>query len=340
MVTVAKGDYAIGLSSENKRPVLFKVESVVKGIVSGTIQKDPHLKEKRFTFEAPLKDIILSLGENPHPGKVYGFDCTSLYRGRKTHPEFGSLYWFYKPDDEVATKLMAAFDKAYKILKANRLEFIIQPNTCIWEIMPPNGERYAGMYKRSKNPEKNPNRLQIRPEIMPATEWVYVILHELAGHHLHFEFLTSKKLNAQWVKLFNTTIAISQVKKEKSIELLEGLLSQEDPPSAYKANLSEEDTEIYKMILRAISNQHSVSVKELDILFEADFRDEIKNVWPTRGVLRKDLDPLVSDYACKNFRELIAEAVAFKLTGKKLPKAVEALIEKSFSYARSNREKE
>lgn len=40
----------------------------------------------------------------------------------------------------------------------------------------------------------------------------------------------------------------------------------------------------------------------------------------------------------KSYRELFAESFAFRMTGKKLPKAVEALLDKSLEYARANHE--
>lgn len=337
MTSVSKNDYVFGIG-ETKKPVLFKVESIVKGIVTGTIEKDAHIKLKRFTMEVPIKNIVLNLGEDPHPGKIYGHDVSNIYRGRKTHEYFGPLFWFYSPEKEIGAALTKGFDKAYKTLKQARMEFIVQPNSCIWEVLPFNGEKYAGMYKRSSSVDKSPHRFQIRPEIMPSTEFPYVIYHEL-GHHLHHEFMTGNKLNAQWISLFGTSIAVEQIKKEKSVELLDGLLSQEDPPSAFKANLSEEDTQVYKLILQYISREHSVTVKELDILFEADYKDEIKAVWPVRGIPKKDLAPVVSEYATKSYKELFAESFAFRMTGKKLPKNVEALLDKSISYARSNYEK-
>jgi hypothetical protein len=335
MISVQKGDYLIGRSE--KKTLLFKAESLHKGVVTGTIEKDAHIKLKRFTAEIPVKDLIMNLGTDPHPGKVYGHDVGSLYRGRKTHPEFGPLFWFYKPEAEVGAQVTKAFDKVWKVLKQNRLDFVVQPLSCIWEIMPYTGELYSGMYKRSRDTEKSPHRLQIKPETLPASEWNYVLYHEL-GHHLHSEFMTSKKLNAQWVQLFNSTIAVRQIKREKSQELLDNLLAQEDPPSAYKANLSEEDTDIYKLILSYIKREHNVSVKELDILFEADYKDEIRGVWPLRGIAKKDLAPVVSAYACRSWRELFAEAFAFRMVGRKLPKAVESLLDKSLSYARTNNE--
>jgi len=341
MQSVSKNDYVVGHdgSDNKKKTFLFKVESVSKGIATGVVEKDCHLKARRFTVEVPIKNIIVNLGADPHRGTAYGHDISVLYRGRRTHDFFGPLYWFYSPSDESKKELMAAFDKAAKVLERNKLGFLADVQTCIWEIVPANGEKYAGMYRRSKNPEKSPHRFHIRPEIMPSSEWTYVIFHEL-GHHLHYEYVTGKKLNAQWVQLYNTTIAVTSIKKEKSQELLDGLLSQEDPPSAFKSNLSEEDTLIYKLILKNISQQHGVTVKELDILFEADYKDEIKGVWPLRGLNKKDLAPLITEYSTKSYKELFAEAVAYRLTGKKMPSAVESLLDKSFAYAKANHEKQ
>jgi hypothetical protein len=337
-----KNDYAIfvtkGSAEKPGKPHLFKVTGQDKGIVTGILTKNSHIQTLKSSVEVPIKDVIINLGPEPYPGKVHGCDVTNLYSGKKEHPDFGYLYFMYKIDPEVGTKLFNAFTKAYKVLKQARLDFAIQPETCIWEIMPFHGEKYAGMYTRSKNVEKSPHRYQIRPEIMPANDWPYVIYHEV-GHHLHKEFATGSKLQAAWIQLYNSTIKVSNIKREQSTEMLDALLAQEDRPSDFKGSLSEEDALIYKLILKSIQQNHSISVKELDLLFEADYRDDIRAVWPTRGISKKDLAPVVSEYALRAWYELFAESVAFRLSGKKLPKEVESLVDRTFSYARSNHEK-
>jgi hypothetical protein len=336
-----KGQYAIGLarSSEGKaKPFLFKVTGQHKGIVSGFLTRDSHIPGLKSSVEVPIKDVIINLGAEPFPGKVHGCDLNNLYTGKKLHENFGQIHWFYKPEPTVGQNLFAALDKVYKVLKQNRLEFIVQPDNCMWEVLPFHGEKYAGMYCRSKKPESSPHRLQIRPEIMPSSDYPYVITHELM-HHLHKEFATGSKLQAAWIQLYGTTIKVSSIRKDQSTEMLEALLAQEDPPSAYKSNLSEEDTQVYKLILKSIQQNHQISVKELDLLFEADYRDDIRSVWPTRGIAKKDLAPVVSEYATTKWYELVAEACSYRLTGQKLPKEVEALVDKTFSYARSNHEK-
>jgi hypothetical protein len=335
-----KGDYAIGRSVDAKgsKPFLFKISGISKGVVSGVLEKNAHVQQLRKTVEVTTKDVVLGLGNDPYPGRVHGCDTSLLYRGRKTHEAFGPLHWFYTPETEIGEKVVKAFDKSYKILKNNRLEFLVQPETCIWEIQPYNGEKYAGMYKRSRDPEKNPHRFLIKPEIIEPVQFPYVVTHELA-HHMHSEFATGKKLNAAWVRLYNTSIKVEAISKEKSLELLTNLCEQEDLPSDFKGQLAEDDAIVFKWIMKTITQQHKLTIKELDLLFEADCKDDIKALWPSRGVSKSDLEPVVSDYACKNVRELFAEAVSFKLVGKSLPKAVEALVEKTFSYARSNHEK-
>lgn len=336
-----KGEYAIGLTRSNEgkaKPFLFKVTGQNKGIVTGVLTKNSHIQSLKSSVEVPIKDVIINLGTDPFPGKVHGCDVTNLYRYKKQHEHFSYLHYFYDASDEVKTKLDQAFTKAYKVLKQARLDFLVQPDTCIWEVLPYHGEKYAGMYMRSKNTEKAPHRFQIRPEIMPATEWGYVVYHEL-GHHLHKEFATGSKLQAAWIQLYNSTIKVSNIKKEQSTELLEALLSQEDRPSDFKSVLSEEESVVYKLILKNIQQNHSISVKELDLLFEADYRDDIRAVWPTRGIAKKDLAPVISEYSLKAWTETFAEAIAYRLTGKQLPKEVEALVDRTFSFARSNHEK-
>ena len=121
--------------------------------------------------------------------------------------------------------------------------------------------------------------------------------------------------------------------------MLDGLLSQQDNPSDFKSTLAEEEALAYKWILRTIQSVHGLSVKELDFLFEAGMLDDIKKLWPVRTIPRKELEPIVSEYATKNYKELFAETFAFYFTKKKLPEPLKRLLEKSMSYAKSNREK-
>jgi len=330
---VQKGDYFI--AQEGKKEFLARALDTSSGDVEAVLEDKVHIPGMRVTLTVPVSALILNLGQTPHRGKVYGIDLHNLFYVKKIHPSFGTINFFYKPKKDVVKDLWAAMDKVVTTLKKLGLTFLL--DDIVWEVMPPNGDKYAGMFLRSKNP-KIMDRIQIRPEIMPATEYVYVLLHEL-GHCLHSNYATGKKLNAQWIRLFNTSIRVATVKKEVSATLLDGLMAQEDVPSDFKGLLGEDEALAFKWIIHNISAVHAVTIKELDTLFEADMKDDIRRMWPLRTLPRKELAPIISEYSTKNYRELLAECFAYMLTGKKLPEPVVKLMERTISYSKANREK-
>lgn len=328
------GEYVIASAGDSGKNFLFKVSGVDQGIVVGTLEKDSHVRALRKTVEVPKKDIIVNLGRDPKPGKAYDCDLTALYKGRKTHDQWGTLFWFYKPNPEVGERIVKSFDKCARILKQQRLDFTIQPESSIWEIQKYKDEKYCGMYKHSRDPQKNPHRFIFRPEMVEPKDYAWVILHEHA-HHLEREFMHSKSLRGQWVQLYNSTILVEDIDKKVCKDLLEQFLTQEALPSDFKGQLDEESALALKWILKHIKQQHKLSIKELDVLFDAGFKDDIREVWPVSGVSMNDLQPLVTDYATKSWRELWSESVSLHLTGVQLPKSVVNLVEKSLSHVRT-----
>jgi hypothetical protein len=168
---------------------------------------------------------------------------------------------------------------------------------------------------------------------------VYVILHEFA-HHVHSQFLTSAKANAAWLKLFNTSIKVQTFKKEDVKALITSLLEGEEMPSDFKTSLDEQQRLCFNWAVRTIKQDSCVSVKELDTLFEAQEKGEIGKLWPSRTLHKKDLAPVISEYATVSYSETFAEAFAFYYCGKKLPAAVSSLVEKSVRLAKINQGKQ
>lgn len=328
---VQKDDYL--LCKEDKNEFLARAMEDSTGDVAAYLEKNCHMPNQRTTLTVPAKQIVLNLGANPNPGKIYGLDVVNLYAGRKDHEDFGIINFFYRPKKDVTKDLWAALTKTAKILRKWGLEFLL--DDLVWEVLRHHKEKYAGMYYPARN-EKTPARIQIRPEIMPATEYVYVLLHEL-GHHLDIGFLNSKKLKAHWLKVYSTSIKVETIKKETAVKLLTQLLEQEDLPSDFKGQLDEEDTLAFKWIIRTISSNNNLSIKDLDTLFEADMKDEIRKVWPQRTISHKELAPVLTEYATKNPKELFAEAFSLHLVGKKIPEGLVRLLEKSISHAKANR---
>ena len=325
---IRKDDYLVVKLSE-KTNFACKVLSTSPSL-QVCVTKNEHIKALRIIADVDPRDVILNLGPEPQSGKVYGADLTYLYRGKKAHDEFGDLHFFYKPRKEVVKSLFKGFDVSYKILKKWGLEKALNDNI-VWEIQQFNKEKYAGRYIKMKK-EDLPSLIQFKPESVPASLYPYIVLHEFA-HHLHLTYMVNNpKLEARWIQLFNTSIKVINITKDTSLELLQLVLNSETLPSKLKSELDDDLKLPYQWILRMIGAYHSISPIELDKLVLADMRDEIENVWPKYSVKKKELAPVISEYATKNFKETFAEAVSLHLTGSKLPKNVVKLTEKSLSY--------
>ncbi len=332
-----KNHYIIGRSvtKDGDRKFFGRVENINRGILEGYVEKNCHFGgTHKKPFEIPLKSVVLDLGPEPAPGSVYGFDVTNRFYKSKYHDFFGNVCFMYHVDKEAARKLFGALDAAAKIL--TKWGIHLPATQCVWQIMHKESKgKWAGFYKHSPDPEKTPYLFAIKPESLPDSEFVYVILHEVA-HFIHRNYLTSPKANARWIRLFNTSIKLQSFKKETMVALVNDLIAGEERPSDFKSGLDEENTLAFNWAIRTIRQDHSVSMRELDCLFEAEDKDEIVKLWPQRTLHKKDLAPVVSEYATTNYHELFAESVAFHLTKRKLPAPIAALVEKSLSVAKAN----
>jgi hypothetical protein len=333
MLNIKEGDIVLVAKVLDKPKLTCAKVEFIQGDHIGAVDiENMHIAQLRKGFDTKPENVIAIL-DPTHPS--YHNKFPAIFQNAVHNADFGSLNWFYQPKDEVRSNLEVAFAKAAVALETRGLGFIIEPTTCVWEIYPYGGEKYAGYYKRNAKPEKNPHRLAIIPEHTDYDHswYTYVIFHELA-HHLHSQFVVGRQLNAKWIDLYSTSVPARDILKADTDRLLKALLEQQDLPSAFKGQLEEADEEAFKLILKAIKQQHKLGVKELDVLFVAEFNDQIKALWP-ETVVANDLNPLVTEYATKNYRELFAEAFAYYMSGRELPLEVKELLEESIAYAKT-----
>lgn len=325
-----KGDYVI--VQVGPATVAAKIRALDGKKVKLLSIQVPHIQTLRNSFVAKASDILVNLGPTPFPGKVYGHDLTKLYWGETEHEHFGALHWFYTPPKDVKRNLDKAFNITFKRLNKVGLEFLASESDTLWEILSFNKEKYSGEYAHTKR-EAVPSILRIRPESMDASDYPYVIAHEL-GHRLHFQYARRSSLEAKWITLYNTSIRVTEIDRKISKQLLKDLIEGDTSPRAFLRSLDDDDKLAYRWILRYVKSTHSLSPNELDILWQED-KSELEKVWPNRTIPKKDLEPLVTPYATKHYKELIAESFAYYLCGKALPKSVNKLVERTISYAKA-----
>ena len=345
-IEVNRKDYVIVQTAKEtgglNKMQLVRVKNVLDdGSLIGFLQVDPHLNT--ITVKARPSEFVTNLGPKPRPGKVYGFDTASLYQGTQEHDWIGDVHFFTRPDDENSDKLWRGISSVPKVLKRKGFERLVKGCEFILEIHPQKG-KYTGMYIHSRNLSRSPHRIHLSAsdatmEKASKANYSYVAIHEFM-HAVHFQILDKfPQLNAEWVDMFHTTIGANFVKSERSQEILSRIIKA----GSIKDYL--EDTEIeekaeFKLVLRWMKEFRNLSTREMNLLLTSEDKskiDTLKSVWPRSNVRAKKLKPLVTPYACKNWRELFAEACTlYLLDDDDLSKPVARLAEKSLTLANRN----
>lgn len=234
MMKIESGHYVVCKTQQAKKPFLVRVNQVSKdGIIEGLLEKECHLPESRNGIEVTTKDVLINLGDAPHPGNVYGIQVSSLYRGPKAHDSFGTLHYFYRPKKEVRLRFSDALSKAYRRLSKMGLGFLVDSSEVVFEVHPAgDGSKYGGCY-RSTPGGKKPPRIEFLPEVFPASEYQYLIFHELA-HCMHLQYVNSPKLNAKWIKAVQHFHQASQYQEGSSSTSSRGPPQPAGPPFGFQ----------------------------------------------------------------------------------------------------------
>lgn len=321
-------DYIIAQMKGNK-PFLAQV----KEIDDKTLVVIPDLlryQEPR-EIEITKKDVVVRLGADPIPGKVYGVDVSNVYRKTFSHEFWGPIHFFVKPEKAVVDRLKLSLDTCGKKLdKLGMREYTTRFQT---EVRAEKG-KYAGMYQHR---QENKSIVWYAPDKATNQEEMdYIVYHEF-GHVLRFNGLNRVKLRAKWQKLFQQSITPTLVTKKYLSGLWDHVKLSADGEASLGSVIKEfqqeedETTSYLKALSRWFKQVHHISPRDLQVLWEANDLDTIEQLWPLGSIDTSKLSPLISDYATKNVEETFAEAFAYHMIGKKLPAHVEKLLEKSLS---------
>ena len=336
--SVSKGDYAVVQTTDengkSSKPILIKVKSTSGSSLIGRLEKDPHIVESSLEFKP--SDVMVNLGPEPSPGKVYGFDLSQLYLGSKEHEGLGDVHFFTRPDKETGASLWKGFDKAVNALKSHGLSRLPSKAKFELEVYPKRG-KYAGMYIHSKNFDKAIPRIHISAgektiETASIASYAYVVVHELA-HAFDFQFLSDyPDLTAKWIELYLKSVGPLKVTPDDCQRILDAALGKEGSLREFQSDIDDDDRVKLKLIVKWVKEQQGVLPYDLDQLFTHRSKRSdrvIRELWPRMSIRARRPKPLVTEYACLNRRELFAEAFSFHVLNKELPSAVSNLVEES-----------
>lgn len=324
-------DYLIA-EVKGGKPFLAQVKEIADKSMIVILDHQRYQEER--TIEITKRDILVRLGENPKPGKVYGVDVANVYRKSINHEFWGPIHFFVKPADEVLKRLKIGLDfTANKLDKMGYREYTTRFQT---EIRAKKG-KYAGMYLHRPD---NKSLIWYAPEMAEDQKTMnYIVFHEF-GHVLRFNGLNRVKARAKWQKLFQQSIAPIVVSRK----WLDGLHAHVKDSADAEASLGsiikdyqkdEEETAAYlKALSRWFKQVHHISPRDLQVLWEAGDLETIDSLWPTNSIDTSKLSPLITEYATKNVEETFAESFAFYMMDMKLPAHVERLLEKSLTIVK------
>lgn len=332
-------DYII-IKRKDEKAFLARVNSITSDSIEVTLEKNVH-RDRKVT-EISKKDIMVRLGANPEPGQVYGCDVSNIYRKAFTHEDWGTIYCFTILSKETLKILRNSLDHAAQIIKKLGLGDYLEVFSL--ELQASKG-KYAGLYKHYKD-ENVKSTVVLYPEKAEgsAETMTYILLHEF-GHVLRYNGLTSKKAQNRWLKLFHQSIKSDLISHKDLVAILKGLKDAKKADDAVGfsealKDLASEDEEVghrTKILLRWFKQIHHLSVKDLNVMWEAEDIDQLSTLWPTVAIDSSKLAPLVSEYATVSSEELFAEAFALHAYKKKIPASVVSLLEKSLSIIKANK---
>lgn len=340
----SKGDYlVVQVRRENEAPgpiktVVIKTTRVNEDTVLGVIEKTCHLSNS--TVEVSYGEIVCNMGSKPPHVKAFNTDFSELFVGTKDHPKFGDIHFFYNPKPETGKRVWRAYDAMATWLSKNGLGYMLEL-PIVYEVRSKKG-KFAGEFRGPKNNDyaKTPARIWFNPEHKSLQEdgpLTYVLAHEL-GHAVDMMLLIDHpKLKAEWLDMYVTTVEPLQVTEEDYKLVRKALLSSDTVKLAASLMESEECSLAFKGVMGYISKVRGISASDLNLILSKDKAEKLealKELLPRVDIfVKKNPKPLVTGYATENVRELFAEAFAFYVQGKKLPKSVQALMERSVQAA-------
>jgi hypothetical protein len=314
-----------------------KIHKISDSKIQAHEAKSGHWNRERQTFIVTKDRIVANFGLKPLKLMVSGTNFNEIFdKHTHQHPVFGSLNFSFEPDEDQLKHLVTAYNKSAKWLRSAGLGTL--PELPLVHEITHLPHKYVGQVKASRAlSQDKPTFIRFCPthkSLQDPAELFYVVMHELA-HVVDLNVLQpgSPKLTAAWIRMFERTVEAKTLAQDTVDEIYESLSTAVDF-KGFKSSLNEETMEAAKRIFEVIRKTKHVEPYYVAALKDSDSMDTIKALWPKGSAcIAAEAKSLVTDYACKNVKELFAEAFSHYAVGRTLPKPVVGLVEASIQRA-------
>lgn len=312
------GDY-ITVSYQDRKSFV-QVTKKTKHICEGVLQKNLPYSSDVISFERA--DVIANYADSP---EKMGME---VLRHESVIKAVGSINYFVRPTKTLIKEIEKTVSKGYDELEKRALVSFFPINV---EVRGEKG-KLAGSYTTNMKTDLD----TLCFHLLDGQSLRHTFFHEI-GHGIFNRLVTKHSTKADWVEAYNELIAVDEITKHDLKRLYKNFVASGMEMREFRKELEEEsDTVILKEILAYIKKYHRLSVQDLDILILDSKFDEIRKVWARDPLALTNANTTkISEYAAKSPTELFCEAFAFYMTGKKLPKEIKKLLEKTLQEAAS-----
>ena len=310
---VKVGDYVIFVTTN--KPQL----GVISSIDPLRVQLEPDEKLKRPIVDIQADNIQAVLGAKTISGTAFGIDVANRYVDLVENGNFGDLALYGYGIKQYVKVLKSAFSIVYKGLNKKGV-----PTDGLQEILfkaAPLKGAMAGLCKS----KKDQCTITIDPNKCTVEDLPLVIAHEL-GHY--FWLSLESNVRQAWLRAYLRYVKPRSFSKEQLAELKDALSDMN--PRDLMRDLDDDDAKfVLRHCVRYLCQSFKVSQSELNAAWENE-KETFLSMFPV-SIKINEFEPVISSYACKNYKETFAEAFAFFVTGKKLPSIFNKLVAKTIA---------
>jgi len=286
-----------------------------------------HFDDYNSVIEVSEESLVANLGTNPRPGRAYGVGCEPILRHVKID-YIGDVFFFRRLKKEERKGLLKAMEKAAKIFKDNEI-FPYKPFVTF--IMPyRKSKMYSGTYHYFKTETRHDELTLFADSYTDKERALYIVLHELA-HGMWFWRL-DEDMRSDWIEAYNENLDKMKYGGNKLSEI-RSELKKAGSIGVYRKTADDDDKSVLDEILRFIKRVYRLNNHNINELLSNG--RPIKGIWPSDPVELSKKAPIISEYANESPEEFFAEAMAYHLSGMKMPKSLRKLIESTMDRAKN-----
>lgn len=289
-----------------------------------TLQSD-----EPIVFEYDEKTLIACLGADPEIGTAFGVHIEPQ-RSEQEH-EIGPIIYHRKLKKEEKKAFKWGLDKAVATLKEHKLDDVLPIKRV--ELRNKKG-KYAGHYAIKRKGDDTQDKIVFHPQVLEDPKYnLYIALHELA-HALWFRKI-SDEFRARWLVSYNEHTHVNKAKKSHMESLLKQLIESQASIREFQKELQDdEDKALFREVMVYLKRHHKLSPQDVNLLLTHNSQ-VLGEIWPTSASLSESELPITA-YAATSVEEFFAEAASHVLTGQKIPKKIDKLLQKTFKHIRGN----